>query len=116
MYVRHDANLEHAIENIVDGAYFNSGQSCCGLQRIYVHHGIYQKFVEGFVELTRTYMLGDPTRAATTLGPVVRTAAADSVRGQIAASIAAGATRADRRARISEEPRRARRISRRRCC
>jgi acyl-CoA reductase-like NAD-dependent aldehyde dehydrogenase len=92
VYVRHDANLAHAIENIVDGAYFNSGQSCCGLQRVYVHHGLYQKFTEGFVELTRQYNLGDPTDAATTLGPLVRTAAADSVRSQIQASISAGAT------------------------
>jgi acyl-CoA reductase-like NAD-dependent aldehyde dehydrogenase len=91
VYVRHDANLEHAVENIVDGAYFNSGQSCCGLQRVYVHHALYQKFVEGFVELTRRYSLGDPTDANTTLGPLVRTAAADGVRAQIAASIKAGA-------------------------
>ncbi len=92
VYVRHDANIEHAIENIVDGAYFNSGQSCCGLQRIYVHHGVYQKFTDGFIELTRQYALGDPTEQGTTLGPLVRTAAAETVRGQIAASIAAGAT------------------------
>ncbi|HUQ12045.1 MAG TPA: aldehyde dehydrogenase family protein [Steroidobacteraceae bacterium] len=91
-YVRHDANLEHAIENIVDGAYFNSGQSCCGLQRIYVHHGVYRRFTDGFIELTRRYSLGDPTDAGTTLGPLVRVAAADAVRGQINASIAAGAT------------------------
>jgi acyl-CoA reductase-like NAD-dependent aldehyde dehydrogenase len=91
VYVRHDADLDHATENIVDGAYFNSGQSCCGLQRVYVHHGVYQRFVEGFVELTRRYMLGDPTDDRITLGPLVRTAAADAVRAQIAASIAAGA-------------------------
>jgi acyl-CoA reductase-like NAD-dependent aldehyde dehydrogenase len=91
VYVRHDANLDHAIENIVDGAYFNSGQSCCGLQRVYVHHALYPKFTEGFVELTRKYTLGDPTHADTTLGPLVRTAAAAGVRAQIAASIAAGA-------------------------
>jgi acyl-CoA reductase-like NAD-dependent aldehyde dehydrogenase len=92
VYVRHDANLDHAIENIVDGAYFNSGQSCCGLQRVYVHHTVYKKFTEGFVELTRKYALDDPTNAATTLGPLVRTAAADGVRTQVAASIAAGAS------------------------
>jgi acyl-CoA reductase-like NAD-dependent aldehyde dehydrogenase len=91
VYVRHDANLTHAIENIVDGAYFNSGQSCCGLQRIYVHHGVYQKFVDGFADLTRQYVLDDPREAATTLGPVVRTAAADAVRSQIDVSIKAGA-------------------------
>lgn len=91
VYVRHDANLEHAIENIVDGAYFNSGQSCCGLQRIYVHESVYGKFTEGFIELTRKYVLADPTDASATLGPLVRTAAADGVRNQIGASIAAGA-------------------------
>ena|SRR5688572_2707909 len=91
VYVRHDANLTHAVENIVDGAYFNSGQSCCGLQRIYVHHGVYQKFVEGFVDLTRRYVLGDPREHNTTLGPVVRTAAADGIRTQIEASVKAGA-------------------------
>jgi acyl-CoA reductase-like NAD-dependent aldehyde dehydrogenase len=91
VYVRHDANLEHAIENIVDGAYFNSGQSCCGLQRVYVHHAVYQKFTDGFVELTRKYTLGDPTEQGTTLGPLVRTAAADGVRAQMESSIKAGA-------------------------
>jgi acyl-CoA reductase-like NAD-dependent aldehyde dehydrogenase len=92
VYVRHDANLDHAIENIVDGAYFNSGQSCCGLQRVYVHDALYRKFTEGFIELTRKYILGDPTDPATTLGPLVRAAAADGVRAQIQASIAAGAS------------------------
>jgi len=90
VYVRNDANLAHAIENIVDGAYFNSGQSCCGLQRIYVHERVYGAFVDGFVDLTRKYVLGNPLDAATTLGPVVRAAAADTIRTQIAASIKAG--------------------------
>jgi acyl-CoA reductase-like NAD-dependent aldehyde dehydrogenase len=91
VYVRNDANLAHAAENIVDGAYFNSGQSCCGLQRIYVHERVYGAFIDGFVDLTRKYVLGNPLEAATTLGPVVRTTAADTIRAQIAASIDAGA-------------------------
>lgn len=90
-YVRHDANLAHAIENLVDGAYFNSGQSCCGIQRVYVHERLYDAFVEGWIELTRKYVLGNPLDAGTTLGPVVRTAAADEIRRQVAASVAAGA-------------------------
>ncbi len=90
-YVRHDANLPHAIENLVDGAFFNSGQSCCGIQRIYVHDLVYEEFVAGAVALTRQYVLGDPTDPATTLGPVVRVAAAEQIRTQTAASIAAGA-------------------------
>jgi acyl-CoA reductase-like NAD-dependent aldehyde dehydrogenase len=89
--VRHDANLAHAIENLVDGAFFNSGQSCCGIQRIYVHEKVHDAFVDGAIALTKQYALGNPTEQATTLGPVVRTAAADQVRRQVAASIDAGA-------------------------
>ncbi|MBI1318721.1 MAG: aldehyde dehydrogenase family protein [Candidatus Hydrogenedens sp.] len=90
-YVRHDANLAHAIENVVDGAFFNSGQSCCGVERIYVHADVYDAFVEGAVELTKQYVLGSPLDEATTLGPCVRTSAADFVRGQVAEAVAAGA-------------------------
>jgi acyl-CoA reductase-like NAD-dependent aldehyde dehydrogenase len=90
-YVRHDADLAHAVENLVDGAYFNSGQSCCGIQRVYVHERLYGAFVERWVELTRQYVLGSPVDPATTLGPVVRTAAAEEIRRQIAATVAAGA-------------------------
>ena len=91
VYVRHDADLPHAIENIVDGAYFNSGQSCCGLQRIYVHESVYRSFADGCIELIGRYRLGDPLDPETTLGPVVRTAAADAIRAQLRASAAAGA-------------------------
>jgi acyl-CoA reductase-like NAD-dependent aldehyde dehydrogenase len=91
VYVRHDADLPHAIENIVAGAYFNSGQSCCGLQRIYVHESVYEEFTKGCTELVQQYQLGDPLDPQTTLGPVVRTSAADAIRSQIQASIRAGA-------------------------
>jgi len=91
VYVRHDADLAHAIENIVDGAYFNSGQSCCGLQRLYVHESVYERFTAGCIELIGQYVLGDPLDPATTLGPLVRTGAADAVRRQVSDSIAAGA-------------------------
>jgi acyl-CoA reductase-like NAD-dependent aldehyde dehydrogenase len=91
VYVRHDADVAHAIENIVDGAYFNSGQSCCGLQRIYVHESIYDRFTRGCTELVQQYRLGDPRDQETTLGPLVRTAAADGVRAQIRAAVQAGA-------------------------
>ncbi len=91
VYVRHDADLPHAIENIVDGAYFNSGQSCCGLQRIYVHESVYGRFTSGCIDLIRQYRLGEPLDPATTLGPVVRTAAAEMIRAQLRSAIAAGA-------------------------
>ena len=90
-YVRHDANLAHAVENLVDGAFFNSGQSCCGIQRIFVHKNVYNAFVEGFVELTNSYKLGNPLDKGTNLGPVVRSKAADEIRGQIDKAVRAGA-------------------------
>lgn len=90
-YVRADANLAHAVENLVDGSFFNSGQSCCGIERIYVDKALYPAFVEGFVELTKQYVLGNPLQEATTLGPLVHARAAEFVRGQITEARAKGA-------------------------
>jgi acyl-CoA reductase-like NAD-dependent aldehyde dehydrogenase len=90
-YVRSDADLAHAVETLVDGAFFNSGQSCCGIQRIYVQRSLYGEFIERAVALTRQYVLGDPLDPATTLGPLVRTAAAAEVRGIVADALAGGA-------------------------
>ncbi len=90
-YVRADARLDHAVETLVDGAYFNSGQSCCGIQRIYVARPRYEEFVERAVALTQDYVLGDPLHADTTLGPVVRTRAAEEIRGIVDEAVAAGA-------------------------
>ncbi len=90
-YVRHDADLEHAVETTVDGAFFNSGQSCCGIERIYVSKELFEPFVEGYVELVRSYQLGRPDDPKTTLGPLVKASAADFVRRQTADAVAAGA-------------------------
>lgn len=90
-YVRADADLNYAVENLVDGAFFNSGQCCCGIERIYVHDSLYQKFVDGFVDLTKKYKLGNPLETDTTLGPMVRTGAADFVRGHITDAVGRGA-------------------------
>lgn len=90
-YVRPDANIAFAVENLVDGAFFNSGQSCCGKERLYVHEAVYDKFVDGFAELTRTYKLGSPLDSATTLGPMVRPSAAAFVRGQVESAVRGGA-------------------------
>jgi len=90
-YVRSDVDLDYAIENLVDGAFFNSGQSCCGVERIYVHESVYDKFVEGFVELTKKYKLGNPLDPETTLGPVAKRNGADLVRKHIKDAVAAGA-------------------------
>lgn len=90
-YVRADAPLDQTVENLVDGAMFNSGQSCCAVERIYVARELYDPFVEAFVELTRKYVLGDPLDPRTTLGPMVRTDAADKVRDQIREAVHRGA-------------------------
>ena len=90
-YVRADADMAHAVETLVDGAFFNSGQSCCGIERIYVEKSRYSEFVERAVALTKTYVLGNPLDEATTLGPMVKADAAEFVRGQIASAVRAGA-------------------------
>ncbi len=90
-YVRADAPLEASIENLVDGTMFNSGQSCCAIERIYVHQDVYDKFVAGFVELTKQYKLGNPLDPDITLGPLVRTDAANKVRDHINDAVQKGA-------------------------
>ena len=90
-YVRADAPFDATVENLVDGAMFNSGQSCCAIERIYVHRDLYTRFVDAYVALTRQYRLGNPLDPATTLGPLVRTEAAEKVRQQIAEAVARGA-------------------------
>src|SRR5690606_32489406 len=91
-YVRADAPVESTAAELVDGAFFNSGQSCCGVERIYVHRDRYDDFVAAYVDLVRRYVLGNPLDPATTLGPLVRTSAARFVREQVAEAVAAGAT------------------------
>jgi acyl-CoA reductase-like NAD-dependent aldehyde dehydrogenase len=90
-YVRADADLAHAVENLVDGAFYNAGQSCCGIERIYVHADVHAGFVEGYAALTRRYRLGNPTDPEVDLGPVVRAEAAALVREQTAEAVARGA-------------------------
>ncbi len=90
-YVRADADLDHAVEQIVDGAFFNSGQSCCGIERVYVHRSRFDDFVDAAAAATARYVLGNPLEPATTLGPMVNGKSADAVRSQIKAAIHAGA-------------------------
>ena len=90
-YVRADAPLQSTVAELVDGVYFNAGQSCCGVERIYVQRARFDEFVEAFAAAASAYVLGDPLDPATTLGPLVRPAAAEFVRGQIDEALAAGA-------------------------
>jgi acyl-CoA reductase-like NAD-dependent aldehyde dehydrogenase len=90
-YVRADADLDAASEGLVDGAFFNSGQSCCGIERIYVHSDVYDEFLERSVSRVRRYRLGNPLDREVDLGPMVRAEPAEFVRDQIREAVAAGA-------------------------
>ena len=91
-YVRPDAKLDYAVENLVDGSFFNSGQSCCGVERIYVHKDVYDKFVDGFVEVSKGWTLGNPLDPNTVVGPMAAPKFADLVREQTAEALRKGAT------------------------
>jgi acyl-CoA reductase-like NAD-dependent aldehyde dehydrogenase len=71
-YVAADCDLENAVENVVDGAMYNAGQSCCAVERVYVHEAVYGRFLEMAEPLVRAYVMGDPTRPQTTLGPIAQ--------------------------------------------
>ncbi len=90
-YVRADADLDTAVEVLIDGAMYNSGQCCCGIERIYVHASLYDAFVEKSAALVSRYKLGSPLEPETTIGPMASKRFADTVRGQIAEAAAAGA-------------------------
>jgi len=90
-YVRADADMAYTAEQLADGAFFNAGQSCCGVERIYVDAGVYEDFVAALVAVVRSYRLGNPLHPESTLGPMVSARAADFVRTQIASAVAGGA-------------------------
>lgn len=91
-YVRADADIGAAAEALVDGAFYNSGQSCCGVERIYVHEAVWNAFLDAFVTGTQSYRLGDPLDGETSLGPMSSTRLAAQVRAQVQQALAAGAT------------------------
>ena len=90
-YVMEDADLDAAVDTLMDAAMFNSGQCCCGIERIYVHESLFDAFVEKSVALVSGYKLGNPLEADTTLGPMAQVRFADLVRAQTAEAVAAGA-------------------------
>ncbi|MFE3837176.1 aldehyde dehydrogenase family protein [Pseudogemmobacter sonorensis] len=90
-YVRADADLDAAVDTLMDGAMFNSGQCCCGIERIYVHESLYDAFVEKAVAWVKALRLGSPLDPETTLGPMANVRFARLVREQIAEAVARGA-------------------------
>ena len=90
-YVMEDANLDAAVDTLIDGAMFNSGQCCCGIERIYVTESLYDAFVEKAVTIVQGYKLGNPLEEATTLGPMAHKRFAEEVRAQTSEALAMGA-------------------------
>ena len=91
-YVMEDADLDAAVDTLIDGAMFNSGQCCCGIERIYVAENLFDGFVGKAVELVSGYTLGNPLEETTTLGPMAHKRFASEVRAQTEEALAAGAT------------------------
>ncbi|MEM7598262.1 MAG: aldehyde dehydrogenase family protein [Pseudomonadota bacterium] len=91
-YVMEDADLDAAVDTLIDGAMFNSGQCCCGIERIYVHETLFEPFVEKAVAIVQAYKLGNPLDPETTLGPMAHVRFADEVRAQTKEALADGAT------------------------
>ncbi|WP_332305816.1 aldehyde dehydrogenase family protein [Rhizobium sp. GR12] len=90
-YVMEDADLDAAVDTLMDGATFNSGQCCCGIERIYVNENLYDEFVEKSVAWVSNYKLGNPLAEETTLGPMANKRFAKVVRAQIADAVSKGA-------------------------
>ncbi|MFW2543101.1 aldehyde dehydrogenase family protein [Primorskyibacter sp. 2E107] len=91
-YVMEDADVDAAVDTLIDGAMFNSGQCCCGIERIYVHESLFDTFLEKALAVVRGYKLGNPLEQATTIGPMANVRFAAEVRAQIAEAVEAGAT------------------------
>ncbi|ANT61852.1 aldehyde dehydrogenase [Salipiger sp. CCB-MM3] len=90
-YVMEDADVDAAVDTLIDGAMFNSGQCCCGIERIYVHESLFDAFVEKAVAVVKGYKLGNPLDEATTIGPMANVRFADEVRAQIKEALEMGA-------------------------
>ena len=91
-YVMEDADLDAAVETLIDGAMFNSGQCCCGIERIYVVESLYEKFLQKAINIVENYKLGNPLEPETTIGPMANKRFSDEVRLQINEAVELGAT------------------------
>jgi acyl-CoA reductase-like NAD-dependent aldehyde dehydrogenase len=90
-YIAADADLNFAVENVVDGACYNAGQSCCAVERAYVHQSLYDAFLDKALHTLRQYRLGDPLDEATTMGPLASRGALDTLQRQVDDAVQRGA-------------------------
>ncbi|HEX5656038.1 MAG TPA: aldehyde dehydrogenase family protein [Polyangiales bacterium] len=91
MYVAPDGDVKRAVESLVDGAMYNAGQSCCAVERVYVHARNYQAFLEQARELASQYVLGDPLQASTSLGPIAQAQHVSELEAMVRDAMRAGA-------------------------
>ena len=91
-YVASDADAQAIAAGIADGAFYNNGQSCCSVERIYVHESVHDAFVEAFVREVKTYVMGDPLDERTYIGPLTRSAQVAVLEAQVADALERGAT------------------------
>lgn len=90
-YVMDDCNFEKTVENVIDGAFYNAGQSCCAVERVYVHRSLYKRFLDASVQLANDYVLGDPLDPATSMGPMAQPQAITFLQKQVEEAKAKGA-------------------------
>lgn len=90
-YVAEDADLDFTAENVVDGACYNAGQSCCAVERVYVHKKLYKKFLTRAQAILKRCKMGDPLDETTTLGPLASKAALDTLKRQVEDAVHRGA-------------------------
>jgi acyl-CoA reductase-like NAD-dependent aldehyde dehydrogenase len=104
VYVCDDVDAAWAAESLADGAFYNNGQSCCSVERIYVHHDVYDAFVDAFVKVVDRFVMGDPTDEGTYLGPLTRADQADVLEAQVADALSGGATLVRGGRRVADRP------------
>jgi acyl-CoA reductase-like NAD-dependent aldehyde dehydrogenase len=104
VYVCDDVDVVWAAESLADGAFYNNGQSCCSVERIYVHRDVHDAFVDAFLRVVDGFVIGDPTDERTYLGPLTRGDQADVLEAQVADARARGATVARGGKRIADRP------------
>jgi acyl-CoA reductase-like NAD-dependent aldehyde dehydrogenase len=90
-FVREDANFAFTVENLVDGAFYNTGQSCCAIERIYVMRSLFSRFVDAYVSEVEKYKVGDPEDETTTVGPLSTRKAVEFMEFQVGQAVDRGA-------------------------
>jgi len=103
-YVMEDADPAIAAVGLADGAFYNTGQSCCAIERIYVHKSVYASFVEAFVETVKGFKMGDPLDPATYIGPLTRPQRLGFLENQVQDAVRKGASRVMGGRRVSKSP------------